>query len=253
MAGGVGELRVVFVFGISVSLVGTATVEGPGKERLNDCHFFLLRARRTSLDFRPTRATVSAMKTVAYLRVAPGCDDLDAQQQAVMGWVQANALAITAIYRDGPRRGSAGRSALLREVAAGRVRQVIVARPCRLAPTLPSLLALLRRLHEAGVSVVAANSPEGFANLLIGLDALVAVRAGLHQEAVAAGREQARRHGTRLGRPPVAKERVQRVRSALLGGASLRQAARAAGVGVATAARIKAAFLDTEWRETAIR
>jgi DNA invertase Pin-like site-specific DNA recombinase len=188
------------------------------------------------------------MSAVAYLRAVRGSDDLDEQRAAVTAWAMASGITITDVYRDGPRRGTAGRAALLREVDAGRVRHVIVARPCRLAPTLHAVLSLLHRLDEAGVSVVAANAPEAFATLLAGFDALAAVRAGQHKDAVAAGLERARREGTSAGRPPVEPERIGRVRDALLVGASVRQAARAGGIGVATAFRIRASLMKGEPR-----
>jgi DNA invertase Pin-like site-specific DNA recombinase len=184
------------------------------------------------------------MRTVAYLRVTTGSDDLDGQRAAIIAWAEARAETIAAVYQDGPRRGFAGRTALLRDIEAGRVWQVVVARPCRLAATLPSVLAVLRRFNQAGASVIAANSPHAFAHLVAALDALDMVRAGLHFEATAAGREMARRRGTRLGRPPVNDERAGRVRAALRAGASVRQAAQAGGVGVATAFRARAAEIN---------
>lgn len=182
---------------------------------------------------------------VAYLRAAPG-HDLDAQRAAVEAWTAASGGAISAVYRDGPKRGTAGRSALLRAAEAGRVGRVVVASACRLAPTLPSLLLTLRRLRDAGVPVVAANDPGGLAALAATLDALDTARAGLRRETAATGRERAQRGGARFGRPSIEHERVVRVRAALASGASIRQAARAGGVGVATAHRVRLEHSDDQ-------
>jgi DNA invertase Pin-like site-specific DNA recombinase len=61
-------------------------------------------------------------------------------------------------------------------------------------------------------------------------------------ERVHAGLRRARAQGKRLGRPSVALEVERRIRRALANGASIRQAAKAAGCGLGTVQRVKAAL-----------
>lgn len=179
---------------------------------------------------------------VAYVRESAGArGDAARQREAVLGWAAARGMAVARVYRDGPRRGAAGLAALLDDARRGGVGTVLVTRPCRLSPSLSALLRALGNLRDAGVAVVAteAGSPDGLAALMAALPCLTETRRGLRAEAVADGRERAVRRGVRLGRPPVPPERVARLREALAAGASLRAAARRAGVGVATASRLR--------------
>ena len=68
---------------------------------------------------------------------------------------------------------------------------------------------------------------------------LEAARRAYIREAVMEDRAKARARGVQFGRPPVTTAKAQAVRDALARGLGVRAAARVAGVGVATASRIR--------------
>lgn len=178
------------------------------------------------------------MTTVAYLR-ASAAHDISTQRSAVSVWLASEGLSLSAVFYDGRQRSTAGLAALLKAAEAGQIKCVVVAHPCCLAGSLPAVLRSLRRLRQAGVQIVAAADPDGLHALIAALDVLDELRARLHAEAVAAGRQRARRRGVQFGRPPLNEQRLLRVRAALRGGASIRRAAQIGGIGATTAFRIK--------------
>lgn len=183
--------------------------------------------------------------TVGYIRAVRRARPSEAEQRAaIAAWATRHGEAVRVVHRDVPgQRG--GLDALLLSVSAGRVARVVVARPCRLAPTLSVTLRALVRLRAAGVELVSADmdDPATMAALMAALPAIEAVRRGLRQEAADTGRARARARGVRLGRPALREDQIDKVAAALAQGASIREAARLGGVGTASAHRIKSGGL----------
>jgi DNA invertase Pin-like site-specific DNA recombinase len=104
----------------------------------------------------------------------------------------------------------------------------------------------LQRLVQAGVGYQShqepwLNSEDPNAELLLSPFAWVSKQANVRLiERTKAGMRRAAAEGTRLGRPPLSPETVEKVTSALQEGKGIRETARLYGIGSASVLRIKA-------------
>lgn len=139
------------------------------------------------------------------------------------------------------RAGLPVRAALLRQVRhTGGI--VLVADVTVFGRSLPDLVAVLAEAEECEATVLVADD-DGNTRPVAAAD-LEAAGGAFLREAVMEGRARARARGVEFGRPRVAAMRVESVRDALARGLGVRAAARAVGVGVATASRIRDAGPD---------
>jgi hypothetical protein len=186
---------------------------------------------------------------VGFLYIRPStASPLDAaeQERRIQLAVDALSLIFGAILREKPmtarqrRAGLPMRAALLRRLGdAGGT--VLVADLAVLGRSLPDLVAVLAAAEGHGTAVLVADEC-GHASPVIAAD-LEAARRAYIREAVMEGRAKARARGVEFGRPRVVAAKVQAVRDALARGLGVRAAARVGGVGVATASRIRDARL----------
>jgi DNA invertase Pin-like site-specific DNA recombinase len=114
---------------------------------------------------------------------------------------------------------------------------ILVADVSVLGRSLPDLVAVLAEVESRRATVLVADDV-GDARPVAAAD-LEAARRAYIREAVMEGRAKARARGVEFGRPRVVAAKVQVVRAALAKGMGVRAAARAGGVGVATATRIR--------------
>lgn len=157
---------------------------------------------------------------------------------------------VVAVFSDAGISGTKGRDhrpgldALMRGVARKEFDLVAAWAVDRLGRSLPDLVALLGDLQARGVDIflhqqaLDTSTPSGrMLFQMLGVFAeferamiVARVRAGLQ------------RTTKRLGRPPMPADRVEAIQAMLMGGQSIREVARATGVGTASVQRIKAAM-----------
>lgn len=132
---------------------------------------------------------------------------------------------------------------LMDDARRGTVRAVVVWALDRLDRNMLACLTRVVELDRLGVPVVSVREPwldtsGPTRSLLVAVFGWVAEqeRARL-VERTRAGIDRARRQGKRLGRPPASPVMLHAAADRVRAGVSLRQAARAAGVGVATLSR----------------
>ena len=178
-----------------------------------------------------------------YARASPGFEQDPARQVAeARALAQAIGATVAVTYVEGEARRQPRRAAMM--AAAGtRFSIVIVASFCRLASGVHDLLRTIDNLAAKGVRIMVVNTPNPGLTadaLLAAAPVLASAAGGMRREAVAKGREKAKARGVRMGRPPVADAKVEKVLQALAAGTGVRPAARQAGVSPATVIRIRA-------------
>lgn len=151
-------------------------------------------------------------------------------------------LTVQSVYREANltsrqrRTGLPRRAALIARAEAGAL--VLISEAIVLGRGLADLVAALANAQDRDLTILLAGD-DGSLSPLTARD-LDYARQGYARESVLEGRERARARGVRFGRPPVPERKVKLVRDAFAQGLGLRAAARAGGVGVATASRIRA-------------
>ncbi len=121
----------------------------------------------------------------------------------------------------------------------------------RLGRSAATVAAALAELEHAGVSIYAdkeamdATTPHGKAMLQMAA-VFAELERGMIRERVLAGLARAKSHGTRLGRPTVARETEAAIAARLAEGHGMLRIARELGVGVSTVQRVKGTVGATE-------
>ncbi len=189
------------------------------------------------------------IRAVLYSRPCPACFfGSEEQERLARAAGEAASATVVGTWREPAqtarrrRNGLPARSAMARNLFG--IDAVFVAEVAALGRSLADLVEFTALLQGRGIQVLIAD-----AKTLIGVRPVTpadldAARRAYRREAVVEGRERARRNGVRLGRPPVPHEKVAAVLSELARGSGLRAAARSAGVGVATAFRVRARATD---------
>lgn len=178
---------------------------------------------------------------VGYVRQGPGYP-LSAIEQAglIRSYAARLGLTVQHLFIDKSTKRATGRAAMLR-IAEAQPSLVIVTSPSRLADTVVGTLRILAALRAVGATLhVASDDPVAAiqtTSIMEGVGAVLAIHADLHREAVARGRSRARLRGVAFGRPKVPPDRIERARLALRHGASIREAARRAGISAASVLR----------------
>lgn len=164
-----------------------------------------------------------------------------------LGWT------VVAIYSDEGISGSKGRDkrpgfdALMKEVCRRGFDIVAAWSVDRLGRSLPDLIGLLGELQARGVDLflhqqaLDTSTPSGRMTFQ-----MLAVFSEFERAMIVARVKAGLQRTTkRLGRPPIASEKVQGIRSMLRAGAGVRETAREVGVGSATVQRIKRVMLES--------
>ncbi len=193
-------------------------------------------------------------RVALYLRVSSGEQTTENQRQALEAWAGHRGHTIVEVYEDAGISGANGRDKrpafdrMLKDATRGRFDVVAAWSVCRLGRSLPHLVATLGDLRAAGVDLyldqqaLDTSTPSGEA--LFGMSAVFAqFERRMLQARVHAGLERARKQGKRLGRPSLPTRTRAVLRSALLSGASVRDAAKRAKVGRGTAGAMRTALV----------
>ena len=189
-------------------------------------------------------------RAALYLRVSTDSQTTDNQRQALLEEASRRGWQIASEYRDHGVSGAKSRDkrpqldAMLRDAAKGRFDVVMVWALDRLGRSLADLLTISRELEQAGVDVfflretIDTTTPAGRLYFHI-MGAIAQFERERIQERIKAGVARARKAGKRIGRPKLAYERAQAVRTRLGRGEGVQKIARELGVGAATVQNIK--------------
>jgi DNA invertase Pin-like site-specific DNA recombinase len=163
---------------------------------------------------------------------------------ARLGWT------IVAVHRDEDISGAKGRDkrpgldAMLRGVTRGEYDLVAAWSVCRLGRSLPDLIGLLGELQSRGVDLylhqqaLDTGTPSGRA--LFGmLSVFGEFERVMIRDRVMAGLCRARRDNQRLGRPPMAPIKIEKIKQALDAGRGIRETARLLKVSAAKVSEIR--------------
>jgi len=161
-----------------------------------------------------------------------------------LGWT------VVAIYRDEGISGTKGRDRrpglddLLKGVARREFDLVAAWSVCRLGRSLPDLIGLLGELRSRDIDLylhqqaLDTSTPSG--RMLFGMLGVFAeFERAMIRDRVLAGLDRARSSGRRLGRPPMAPIKIERVRRALDEGHGVRETARLLKMSAAKVSEIK--------------
>lgn len=174
---------------------------------------------------------------------------LELQAVAVrLGWI------VVAVHTDEGISGGKGRDkrpgldALLRGVTRGEYDLVAAWSVCRLGRSLQHLVGFLGEIQARDVGLylhvqgLDTTTPSG--RLLYGLLSVFSeFERAMVRDRVLAGLSRTRAKGTRLGRPPMATNRVEQIQAMLQAGRGVRETARATKTGTATVLRIKQSMM----------
>jgi DNA invertase Pin-like site-specific DNA recombinase len=161
-----------------------------------------------------------------------------------LGW------SIVSVHRDEGISGAKGRTqrpgldALLRQVTRGEVDVVAAWSVCRLGRSLPDLVGLLGELQAKGVDLflhqqaLDTSTPSGRA-LFQMLSVFAEFESAIIRARVIAGVDRARAANKRLGRPPMPRFKVERIRDTLAEGKGIRETARLLKVSAAKVSEIR--------------
>jgi DNA invertase Pin-like site-specific DNA recombinase len=195
------------------------------------------------------------MKRAAiYLRVSTVDQTVANQEQALREAAERSGLEIIKVYRDHGISGAKGRDkrpgfdTLCRDATKRQFDVVMAWSVDRLGRSLQDLVGFLSELHALGIDLflhqqgLDTRTPAGKA--MFGMMGVFAeFERSIIQERVRAGLRRAKREGKRLGRPPIADEVQERIRSALAGGMSVRKAAAKFQVNPSTVQNLKRPFV----------
>lgn len=197
----------------------------------------------------------SCLKRAAlYLRVSLDSQTVENQLLALTEVAQRSGWTIVQTFQDAGISGGKGRDqrpgldGLLKAVARKEVDIVAAWSVDRLGRSLPDLVILLGELQAHGCDLflqqqaLDTSTPSGRMMFQM-LGVFAEFERAMIKARVAAGLERARAKGVRIGRPPVAPIRLQKVEQGLRAGHSIRAVARATGVSTATVQRVKQAMI----------
>jgi DNA invertase Pin-like site-specific DNA recombinase len=195
---------------------------------------------------------IRARRAALYVRVSTGDrgqtveNQLQPLQEAAarLGWT------IVAVHRDEGISGTRGRAqrpgldAMLKGVTRGEYDVVAAWSVCRLGRSLPDLIGLLGELQARGTDLylhqqaLDTSTPSGRA--LFGMLSVFAeFESAMIRARVFAGIDRARSANKRLGRPPMPKFKIERIRDTLAEGKGVRETARLLKVSAAKVSEIR--------------
>lgn len=190
-------------------------------------------------------------RAALYLRVSTDSQTVENQRRELEATAARHGWQVVATFADEGISGAKGRDqrpgldALLKAVARREVDLVAAWSVDRLGRSLQDLVGLLGDLHAKKVDLylhqqgLDTTTPSGRAMFGM-LGVFAEFERAMIKERVNSGLARARAKGVRLGRPTVGAKVEEKVRAALASGLGIKSAARAAGVGVSVAQRVKA-------------
>ena len=209
------------------------------------------------------REIVEGMKRVAlYARVSTDRGNQTTENQlrllqdaaARLGWT------IVAVHTDQGISGAKGREkrpgydALLKGVTRGEYDLVAAWSVCRLGRSLQDLVTFLADLQSRDVGLylhvqgLDTSTPSG--RMLFGMISVFAeFERAMIRDRILAGLDRVR-ETKRLGRPPMASEKVEGIKAMLAQGLGVRETARRTGAGTATVQRLKRTMTVEDGEET---
>lgn len=170
---------------------------------------------------------------------------------------QRSGWTIVHTFEDAGISGAKGRDrrpgfdALLKAVARREVDIVAAWSVDRLGRSLSDLVAFLSDIQARGCDLYlhqqAIDTSTASGRMLYQMLGIFAeFERAILKSRIAAGVQRARSNGVKIGRPPVAPIRLDRVRKALADGLSIRAVAKATGVSTATVQRVKRSMLAVD-------
>ncbi len=199
------------------------------------------------------------IRAALYLRVSQDSQTVENQLLVLTEVAERSGWAVAGTFSDEGISGAAGRErrpgydALLRAVARREVDMVAAWSVDRLGRSLPDLVAFLSEVRAAGCDLylhqqaIDTSTPAGRMMFQL-LGVFAEFERAIITSRIVAGQARARAKGVRFGRPPVAPMRLEKVRTGLAQGGSIRAVAQAAGVSTATVMRVKRATPATTQR-----
>jgi DNA invertase Pin-like site-specific DNA recombinase len=192
------------------------------------------------------------MKRVAiYARSSPDCPlSADEQIEHLTKVVAERGWTVTNVFSDRPtsvKKGQDRRSgelALINSIRSGAIDRVLIWSVCRIGKSLIDLVKFMETCRSACVAVNLHD--EGFdsetSNGLSIFDVSALLAYHLRQsrrDRILRGRAAARAVSIRFGRPPIAKQKIEKAKQFLASGKGVREIARIAGISPASVSRIK--------------
>jgi DNA invertase Pin-like site-specific DNA recombinase len=190
-------------------------------------------------------------RTAIYARTSSDCPLSLEEQLACLKCVAAErGWTVEHIFTDRPttvRKGQErrpGELALIEAIRSGSIGKVLVWSLCRVGRSLTELVGFLETcrargvalyLHEQQIDTATSNGM----SLLDVAPLMVHHLRQSRRSKILRGQASARALSIRFGRPPIAKQKVDRAKQFLASGKGVRQVARMAGISPASAARIK--------------
>ena len=186
------------------------------------------------------------IKMGLYARVSPHDQQtLALQRDALVAYAQQRSGAIVTVVED---VGSGGqerrqRETLMRAARRRELDAIVVWRLDRWGRSLADLVSTLHELHELGVGFISLSEALDFTTptgrAMAGMLAVFAeFERGILRERVKAGIAEARRRGTRHGRPPTVAHQGEAVRQLAADGLSKSAIARQLGIGRTSVRRL---------------
>jgi DNA invertase Pin-like site-specific DNA recombinase len=194
-------------------------------------------------------------RVVLYLRVSTAEQTVENQRQELEAIAERHGWNVVAVFTDAGISGSKGRDKrpgydrLCRGIARREFDLIAAWSVDRLGRSLQNLVALLGELHAKGVDLylhqqgLDTSTPAGKAMFQM-LGVFSEFERAMIVERVKAGLSRARSEGKRLGRRPVSRDIVDRIRAQLATGTGILKTAKALGVGTGTVHRVKREIED---------
>lgn len=197
------------------------------------------------------------MKRAAlYLRVSQDSQTTENQRLVLMEVAQRLGWDVVHVFEDAGISGAKGRDkrpgfdALMKAITRGEVEIAAAWSVDRLGRSLQDLVSFLAEIQAKGCDLylhqqaVDTSTPSG--RMLYQLSAVFAeFERELIKTRINAGLDRARSKGVRLGRPSIPPIDLDKVRTALAKGGSIRVVAKATGFSTATVQRVKRTMADT--------
>ena len=193
-------------------------------------------------------------KVALYVRVSTDHQTIKNQERELQAVAERHGWQVVAIFKDPGISGAKGRDKrpgldkLLQAVARKEFDLVAAWSVDRLGRSLQDLIGLLQEMHSKGIDLylhqqgIDTTTPGGKAMFQM-MGVFAEFERSIIRERVMAGLKRARAEGTQLGRPATVGNdaaKVRAIRSDHKAGKSLREIAKAHGVGHSTVARLMA-------------
>ena len=186
-----------------------------------------------------------------YLRVSTADQNTQSQEQEVLDYCRKHGGRSPRVFRDSASGASSHRpgfESMMTSIRSGSVRQVVTYKLDRLGRSLTHLAIMVSELQARKVGLISTSqgidtsTPNSVVQLQLGvLMAVAEFERSLIKERTKAGLAVARKHGKRIGRPPLSSGKIQQIIriSRRLGG-GIRAIAKEADVSPSTVSRILA-------------